>query len=495
MRSGAVNWIKTNRGGSGTAEELSASIPFVIWQRQWEVCDVAGDRARSREIAGKISALARNHPRYGISDRLYNSQVCIFSGEYARALELSEEALQLCRQDRDDTKMAEIYGQLSQAYQSLSNYPKALEFRELASGIYRSRGDRIGWGNSLANSGLIQWKMGLFQEALTRLDQARLIFETEREDRSMAGVLTNTANVLLATDEMEKAQENYLAALAICRRIGDLAKQSTLHNNLGAIMFRRADYSKAMEHYSQGIKLDEMLGNLTGQASKLNNIAVMLGSMGKHDQAMVYFEKALRIDTATGNQDGQMRKLGNLATLYAITDDYRRAVEYIDRALEIGLRINSRSYYGHFLTQKIGYLQNLNDYPGAKAVGQEALKVINDSGNHSQMVTLYSSLADIYYDIGEMDQAFEHSDRAIEMIAKQELFEVYKENSYFTHCLILERMGKPEESGKYLELAYNEVQAKARNINDEQERRGFLTKNKIISQIVEKWESSRPKEK
>jgi tetratricopeptide (TPR) repeat protein len=487
-------WIKNNVKEARTAEGLAAGIPFTLWQRQWEVCEVAGERARSREIAGRISALARSCPRYAVTDRLYNSQVGIFSGEYARALELAEEALEICRRGQDVSSLAEIYGQLSQAHQSLSNYEKALEFRGMAAELYRAQGDQISLGNSLANAGLIYWKMGRSQEALSHLERARRIFENNRDERSMAVVLTNTANVLLATDQTEKAQENYLAALAICRRTGDLAKQSSLHNNLGAIMFRRADYSGALRHYNLGLRIDETLGNLTGQAAKLNNMAVMLGSMGKHDEAMASFERALKIDLTTGNQDGQMRKLGNIATLHSIKGNYPKAVELIDRAIEISRKINSQGYYGYFLSQKVSYLGNLGDNAGAKVIGNEAIEVTRDSGNLSQLSTLYSNLADIYCDTGELDKAYEYSSQAIDLIKKQELFEVLKENSWYTHSMILEKMGRDQEASECLKKAYDEVRQKAGNIGDEEERKGFLTKNRAIAEIVKKWESSRPKE-
>ncbi|MBI5806309.1 tetratricopeptide repeat protein [candidate division TA06 bacterium] len=337
--------------------------------------------------------------------------------------------------------------------------------------------------------------MGRSQEALSHLEQARKIFENNRDERSMAVVLTNTANVLLATDEMEQAQKNYLASLAICQRTGDLAKQSSLHNNLGAITFRRADYSGALKHYNLGLRIDETLGNLTGQAAKLNNMAVMLGSMGKHDEAMSSFERALKIDMKTGNQDGQMRKLGNIATLHSIKGNYPQAIECIDQAIEISRKINSRGYYGYFLSQKISYLGNLGDNDGAKSIGNEAIELTRDSGNLSQLATLYSNLADIYYDTGELDKAYEYSSLAIDIIKNHELFEVLKENSWYTHSMILEKIGRIKESSEYLKMAYDEVQSKARNIGDEQERKGFLTKNRAIAEIVEKWESFQTKEK
>jgi len=489
-----ATWIINNVREARAGGRLEQGIPFAVWQRQWEISDLSGNRARSREIAEKISQLAKRQPSYAVTDRLYNAKIHFYSGEYARALELSQEALLLSRQDEDDPNLPEIYVQLSQAYQNLSNFDKALEYQAQAAGLYRALGDQISLGNSLANIGLIYWKMGRSQEALSHLEQARKIFGNNRDERSMAVVLTNTANVLLATDQTEKAQEEYLAALAICRRTGDLAKQSSLHNNLGAINFRRADYSEALKHYNLGLRIDETLGNLTGQAAKLNNMSVMMGSMGKHDEAMSSFERALKIDMKTGNQDGQMRKLGNIATLYSIKGNYPRALEFIDQAIEISRKINSQGYYGYFLSQKVSYLGNLGDNAGAKIIGNEAIELTRDSGNLSQLTTLYSNLADIYCDTGELDKAYEYSSLAIDLIKKQELFEVLKENSWYTHSMILEKTGKIPESLEYLKMAYDEVQSKARNIGDEQEKKGFLTKNRAIAEIVEKWENSQPKE-
>ncbi|MBU1355397.1 MAG: tetratricopeptide repeat protein [Candidatus Edwardsbacteria bacterium] len=492
MRCGAVNWIKNN-GGAGTTEDISSAVPFTIWQRQWEVCDVIGDRARARSVAEKVNSLSPRNSRYAITAGLYLSQLHIYNGEYQKALEQAKDTLVLALNRNQADLLANIYEQLSSAHQNLSNFDQAVEHTQKAMNIYSAAGNQPRLGSSLARLGQIYWKMGQYPKALPALDRAKQIFQENSDERSLALVLLTTANVLLATDEPSKAQEYYLASLAICRRIGDLAKQSTLHNNLGAIMYSQADYTGSLEHYRLGLRIDETLGNLHGQSTKLSNIAVMQALMGNHDQALANFEKGLRIEQATGNQDGQMRKLGNLATLYSLKGDFHRAIVYIDQALEICRKINSRSYHEFYLTQKVGYLGNIKDYQGAKALGEEAIEMSKSSGNQSHLVTLYSSLADIYYDTGEIEPAWEYSSRAVGIIESQELFEVNKEDSYFTHCLILEKQGRQKESDNYLELAYKEVQAKAGNIKDEKERTGFLSKNRSIARIVEKWDHSHSK--
>jgi len=491
---GTAGWIAANIGKpSRTADGLAAAIPFAIWQRQWEVCDLAGDRVRSREISDKVRSLSQKDSGYRTASLILECQVAIYSAKYSSALQLAEEALAISTNNNEYSRLAEIYGQLSQAHQYLSDYDKAAEYRLRAADLYRSNNEQTLLGNTWSSLGLICWKTGKYREALSHLDKAREIFEKNCDDRSMAMVLTNTANVRLATDEAEQAHKEYLKALGICQRIGDRAKQSSICNNLGSIMLRQARYQDSLQYFQQGLEIDRALGNITGQATKLNNMAVMLGSMGRHEEAMADFEQALRIDTATGNLDGQMRKLGNIATLYAIKSDYPRALEYIDRALDIARKINSSGYYGQFLSQKLGYLGETGDNQGAKVVGEEALKVIEESGNLSQLTTLYSSLADIYYDTGETDRALKYSQQAVEIIGQHQLFEVYKENSWFTHNRILERMGRQEEAEKFLKLAYEEVQARARNMSEE-ERSGFLTKNKTIAMIVEKWERTHKKE-
>ncbi|MBI4726036.1 tetratricopeptide repeat protein [candidate division TA06 bacterium] len=489
-----TGWIINNVKEALTGNRLEEGIPFAIWQRQWEICDVTGARARAGDIAQKIRSLSQRNPVYAMTAGLYLSQLFIYRGEYKKALEPADECLSLAAKLSDSFMLAKAYEQLSSAHQNLSNFDQAAEHTQKAIDIYSTGKDDLRLASSLASLGRIYWKTGQYPEALSVLDQARQIFQKNNDDRSLALVFMTIANVMLATDEPKQAQDYYLSALSISQRIGDLAKQSTLHNNLGGSMLNQAEYSIAMEHYNLGLKIDETLGNLHGQASKLCNIAVMQASVGNHDQALANFEKALKIERDTGNQDGQMRKLGNLATLYSIKNDYPKATVYIDEALDICQKIQSRSYYEFYLIQKVGYLGNTKDYRRAKAIGKEALELSLASGNQGQLATLYSSLADIYYDTGDIEKAFEYSSQAIEIIGKHELFEVYKEDSYFTHCRILEKQGRQKESDKYLGLAYNEVQTKARNIRDEEERKGFLTKNKTIAAIVEKWEISHSKE-
>jgi len=253
-------------------------------------------------------------------------------------------------------------------------------------------------------------------------------------------------------------------------------------------MFRQTDYAGAMEHYQQGIRLDETLGNLTGQASKLNNIAVMQASLGNHDQAMVTLEKALKIDLTTGNLDGQMRKLVNISSLWGLKGHYQPALDYIDRALEICRRINSQSYLGYSLSQKIEYLGQLGRYQEAKQLATEAVRLALEVGNKSQLVNLYVSLARIYLETSQADQALDFSSQAAGILESQELFEANRESCFHIHSQTLAAAGRHQESIRYLEMAYRSVMDKIKDVATPEEKAEMISMNSTYAGIVKDWE-------
>jgi tetratricopeptide (TPR) repeat protein len=98
-------------------------------------------------------------------------------GEYRKAIELHEKALEIARRIGDVLSEGNNLGNMGVAYRHLGEYRKAIELHEKALEIARRIGDVRGEGSALGNMGLAYTETGMKRKALECFEAGRAIFE------------------------------------------------------------------------------------------------------------------------------------------------------------------------------------------------------------------------------------------------------------------------------------------------------------------------------
>ncbi|MBU1355398.1 MAG: tetratricopeptide repeat protein [Candidatus Edwardsbacteria bacterium] len=483
-----TGWIINNVKEIRSEGDLAASIPFTIWQRQWEVCDIVADRRSSEEISRRVNRLSEKIPIYQIDAWYYQCVIAKYQARYTKALELSRKGLEMAREKGDREKTALMHSLMGEACYNLSDYPKAIEHRLDALAIYQSLGMEVRSGDVKGDIGLAYWRMGDNQQALDYYQQALDIYQKNNDIRKMVSNKSNVAGALLRMDQADRAYDLYQEALVLARQVGDVHKQSTILNNLGAILIRKGRYNEALARLQEGLKIDQTIGNITGQASKMNNIGVLQGTLGNYDQSLEYLEKALEIDISTGNINGQISKLSNIADLWALKEDFKKAFDYSQRTVILSRQINSKAYLSHSLMRNVHLCVQMGVHQDAESYGLEGIALAEEIQSFSGLSMGLSNMADLYDALGQPDKALEYSNRAIEMIANHSTFEVALEKMYYRRYLILKKLGSQPEARESIERAYQEVLKKAREITDPKELERFYNNNKDNQTIIREWE-------
>ncbi|MCS6282565.1 MAG: CHAT domain-containing protein, partial [Dolichospermum sp.] len=144
-------------------------------------------------------------------------------------------------------------------YDSLGEYPKALEFYQQALDIRKKIGDRSGEANTLNNIGRIYDSLGQYLKALQFYQQA-LAIRQEIGDRSgIGGSFNNIGFIYDSLGEYPKALEFYQQALAILKQIGDRSGVGTTLNNIGFTHYNLKQYTNAEKNLLAAIEIWESL--------------------------------------------------------------------------------------------------------------------------------------------------------------------------------------------------------------------------------------------
>jgi len=481
-------WIINNVREARAGGRLEQGIPFTVWQRQWEVCDLTANRTGAKILAENIFKLSQKNNYYNADSCFYRAAVLANGSEYKQALNLALEGLNVARAGGDLQKVAQLLAQCGKCCYQMGDFAGSLGYWQNIYQISLTTGDQDLKTASLNSLGLIYWKTGKYEEALGVLNKTEETCRHQQNLRSSALAMQSIGNVLLGLDRTEPALEVYTKSQAIAKKIGDLGLQSALLNNIGSIYYRQGHQSQAREAYEQGLKIDRMLGNLSGQAKKLNNLGVLLATLGKKQLALEYTIKALDIDLSTGNLDGQMAKMGNISSMWQDLGDVEKAMMYINRGIELSEKVGNQAFLGQFLGLKV--LLDLRRGHPEEAIrsGEAALEINRRIGNRSYQVRALLSLHEVYLSLGKLKTAMDCSGQALDIIKDADLFEVEKEAVYFAHYQSLMANGRSGESLVYLESAYREILHQSEGIEDQEGREYFLHGEPLHRQIIDEWE-------
>ncbi|MBV6452224.1 MAG: Photosystem I assembly protein Ycf3 [Anaerolineales bacterium] len=242
--------------------------------------------------------------------------------------------------DRKDAIGAHL-GNLGNAYASLGDARKAIEFYEQRMIIAREIGDRRGEGNALNNMGLAYADLGDARKAIEFYEQALLIDREIGDRRGEGADLGNLGIAYKNLGDARKAIEFYEQYLSIAREIGDRRGEGKALNNLGLAYAALGDARKAIEFHEPALLIDREIGDRRGEGNALNNLGLAYAALGDVRKAIEFYEKKLVIVHQIGDLRGEASALGNLGNAFATLGEKAKAIEFVRQALAIFEAIES----------------------------------------------------------------------------------------------------------------------------------------------------------
>ena len=145
------------------------------------------------------------------------------------------------------------YGNLGNAYQSLGDYQKTIEYHEKRLKIAKEIGDQVGEGQAYGNLGNAYQSLGDYQKAI----------EYHEKD------------------------------LKIAKEISDRAGEGGAYGDLGNAYGSLGDYQKAIEYNEKHLKIAKEIGVRDGEGRAFHNIGIGFFSLGQFENAADSFGYAV----------------------------------------------------------------------------------------------------------------------------------------------------------------------------------------------------------
>ena len=296
-------------------------------------------------------------------------------GEYRRAIDYHEKHLAIAREIVDRKGEGQALGNLGNAYHSLGDYPRAIDYHEQRLAITRDTKYRRGEGNTLGGLGNAYYSLGDYHRAIEHFEQHLVIAREIGDRRGEGNALGNLGNAYHSLGETRRTIEYHEKALVIAHEIGDRRGEGNALGNLGAAYADLGDYHRAIEYQEQRLAIARATGDRQAEGQALGNLGIAHRSLGDHGRAIEYHDRALTINREIGDRQGEGRDLGNLGYAYADLGDYRRAIGYYEQTLTIARAIGDRQSEGNTLGNMSLALDALGDRKKAIELAEASLKI------------------------------------------------------------------------------------------------------------------------
>ena len=282
---------------------------------------------------------------------------------------------------------------LGNCYDSLGDYPRAIEHHEQSLAIDREIGNRRGEAISLIGLGNCYHSLGDYPQAIGHLEQS-LAIAHEIGDRGGEGSsLGNLGGCYYSLGDYPQAIEHFEQSLAIAREIGDRGAEGSWLGNLGLCYHSLGDYPRAIEHHEQSLAIAHEIGDRQGEATSLISLGTCYSSLGDYPRAIEHHEQSLAIAREIGDCQVEGIVLGNLGSCYDSLGEYAHAIEHLEQSLAIAREIGDRYGECGALNMIGDTYTNLGELTQAHEQYQNVVTMANQTGNKQNQHEAHFGLA------------------------------------------------------------------------------------------------------
>jgi CHAT domain-containing protein/tetratricopeptide (TPR) repeat protein len=286
-----------------------------------------------------------------------------------------ERALALYRESHDRHGEAVVLGHIGNCYESMSDYPRAIDYLRRSLAMKQDLGDRLEEGKTLSNLGLVYWHTGDYAQAI----------------------------------------DHQTRALEIARQVKDRQLEASAHNNLGLVYDEMGDYQRSLPNYQQALELFREINHPLGEGQALGNMGGVDLLLGQYREGAKHYQQALAIDEAHKFMRAASQDLGNLALCQLGLGQPEEAARTFDRALALAREGGFKEEEADWHKGKGSALQRLGKYDLAREEYQQALLVYEQAGLKRELIEALNDDGTLHAQLGDSVSAEKDYRRAIEL--------------------------------------------------------------------------------
>ena len=322
------------------------------------------------------------------------------------------------------------------------------------------------------------------------------------------------AIIIRNSGDYEDAMRIFRQNLKQSEELGDLYCQAISLRGIGNVYWERKLFDKAMDYYNRSLSIFKSLNDKPNIARLFALIGHIYEEKRNFKNTLLYWKRSKQIYEEIEDENGIETSIIHSGRLYLHSHDYENALEYFLSALEIERKFNRKADIGYAYLEIGSIYNNLGDYDSSLDFLARSIDIIKKFDNKKELQCFLSCIGIVYLNKGNYNKAVAQLGKSLAIqkeiglneedlilntttnlylaykyLGKQyderEIHSLIKESENIEFALNL-RLYQLLNDKSYLETAYNQVQAKADNLEPDVKLK-FLS-YPIPKAIGEEWE-------
>ena len=334
-------------------------------------------------------------------------------GQYHKAKELNEKALEIMIETGNREGEALCYGKLGTVSQSLGSYLKAVNYFHKALAIKKEIGDRRGETACYRSLGPAFHSLGQYLKSEECLQKALAITKEFGDKQGEAKCYANLGFVVHSLGKYVKAEEYLEKAVSISKEIGDKEGEASAYAYLGAVVRSLCQYDKAEKYLQRALAMAKGIGDRQVEGRVFANLGNVFHSVGEYVKAVEYLQKATETYKEIGDRQAEGSCYGNLGAVFQSLGEHVKAEEYLRKSLVIAEEIGDKQGEESVHVNLGNVFHSQGEYYKTEECLQKAVSIAKEIGDKQGEATCYGSLGNMFQFQGEFVKAKEYHTKAL----------------------------------------------------------------------------------
>lgn len=344
---GAVESLKTLPKRLQLGKEELLNNLGIIYTRQ-------GQYTKALELLQEALDLAKAQKKRYLTGAIQNNigNIMESQGEYWPAIAYFNNALIIAVELDDSSAIAATYNNLGSVYDNIGQYARALELYQWAHNIYKRMGNRVAVATTLNNQAVTTSNLGKHTKAIALFQQALVLYK-EVGVSDLGSLLQSMGSTYRQAGQLDKALATLQQALPLLQAVGDRSGEGKNYTSQGLVSVARGQFSQAFGYYQQALSIAREEGDRPSERRVLSLMGTLLEKQNKADLAIVFYKQAI-------NLTEELRQ-GLKIFVQKEQDAYTKTVEETYRALANLLLQQNRVLEAQQVLELLK-VQELDDY-------------------------------------------------------------------------------------------------------------------------------------
>lgn len=337
---------------------------------------------------------------------------------------------------------------------------------------------------ALLGLGVVMRQRGHYDEAVTMLTEALVLYEQEGNQPEVATALTRLGGVAYLRRNFPEALAAWKKALAIRRAIGDREGEGSSLLNIAQVYTSMGDYGAALPLLHQALDIQRTVGNRWWENAVWNALGIIALTVGDYAEARRCLTTAERLSASVGDESGVAIAKFNLAQVERECGDYASAFERLEDARRWAHDNDDREFEAQCLTESALTAELAGEPERAEAFASAALRLYEELGIQALMTTDLATLALVHLARGELEAACTLVDTLLRIFEQSEVHQIeYPQRALYVAACVAAANHDQSLARSCLRRARELILKRAEKISDDELRRSYL-ENVRINQMV-----------